>query len=123
VVQDPAFDSFAGTDIALLFPFAPSEEASECESLFEEAPPPYPRAKRVLSIEEMFTPSSPAYSTQSDTGMEDILALENPWLSSPSGYESVRTPSDYASNPRDPLEYQGFEGIYRFIEELDSVRR
>ena len=31
VIQDTAFDAFAGTDIALLFPFAPSEEASEAE--------------------------------------------------------------------------------------------
>ena len=70
----------------------------------------------------MFTPSTPAYSTQSDTGLEDILE-ENEWVSSPSGYQSVRSGSDYGSNKHDPLEYQGFEGIYRFIEELDSVRR
>ena len=122
VVQDLAFDSFAGTEIALLFPFAPSEEASACESLFEEPPPKHFTNRKVISIEEMFTPSSPAYSTQSDTGVEDVVA-ENPWLSSPSGYESVRSGSDWGPNKHDPLEYQGFEGIYRFIEELDSVRR
>lgn len=121
VIQDEAFDSFAGTEIALLFPFAPSKEDSECEDLFEKpATKRFPK-KEVISIEDMFTPSSPAYSTQSDTGLEDVLEV-NPWLSSP-GYESVRSGSDYGSNKHDPLEYQGFEGIYRFIEELDAVRR
>ena len=124
VIQDPAFDSFAGTEIALLFPFAPSNEVSEAdgESLFEVSPPGYYTERRVISIGDMLTPSSPAYSTQSDSGAEDVLA-ENPWLSSPSGYESVRSGSDLSASKHDPLEYQGFEGIYRFIEELDSVRR
>ena len=133
VIQDEAFNAFAGTEIALLFPFAPSEQVSECgESLFESSPPPPPRkrlaAREVISLEEMFTASSPAYSTQSDSGLEDILEAEeyNPWLSSsPSGYESVRSGSDASPLPskHDPLEYQGFEGIYRFIEELDAVTR
>ena len=123
VIQDPEFDSFAGTEIALLFPFAPSKDGSECASLYEEPPPKRSPDPRVISIEDMFTPSSPAYSTQSDSGLEDIIE-ENPWLSSsPSGFESVRSGSDYESHHNDPLEYQGFEGIYRFIEELDSVKR
>lgn len=122
VIQDPDFDTFAGTEIALLFPFAPSKEVSEAESLFEY-PAKKPPTKQVISLDDMFTPSSPAYSTQSDSGLEDVLA-ENPWLSSPSGYGSEQSPSSYGgSNRHDPLEYQGFEGIYRFIEELDSVRR
>ena len=122
VIQDHDFDAFAGTEIALLFPFAPSEEASEVESLFEE--PMYDSwpKKKILSIGDMFTPSSPAYSTQSESGMEEVY-LEDPLSPSPSGYESVRTSSSYGSNKHNPLEYQGFEGIYRFIEELDSVRR
>lgn len=121
VVQDANFDAFAGTEIALLFPFAPSAEVSEAESLFEQPVKDWPK-KHLISIEDMFTPSSPAYSTQSDSGLEDVIA-ENPWLSSSSGYASVRSPSSPGSNKHDPLEYQGFEGIYRFIEELDSVRR
>ena len=122
VIQDPLFDSFAGTEIALLFPFAPSEDASEGESLFEEATTKHPWNKHVISIEDMLTPESPAYSTQSDSGLEDFLA-EEARPSSPSGYESVPSGSEYESSNHDPLEYQGFEGIYRFIEELDSARR
>jgi hypothetical protein len=138
IVQDANFDAFAGTEIALLFPFAPSKEASveDIESLFETAAPYYvqdkkplfPSAERqVISLEDMLTPSSPAYSTQSDSGMEDILLVEgNPWqqLSSPSGFESVRSGSGseiYGTSRYDPLEYQGFEGIYRFIGELDAA--
>lgn len=123
VIQDPEFDSFAGTEIALLFPFAPSENVSECASLYEEPPPKRLPSRRVISIEDMFTPSSPAYSTQSDSGLEDMIE-EDAWMSSsPSGFESVRSGSDCESYHNDPLEYQGFGGIYRFIEELDSVRR
>lgn len=121
VVEDEAFDSFVGTDIALLFPFAPSRDLSDSESLFDEVVP-----RKAIDYQDMFTPSSPAYSTQSDTGMEDVedvLLVDNPWLSSPSGYESARSSSEYGSNKHDPLEYQGFEGIYKFIEELDAVRK
>lgn len=121
VIQDQDFDAFSGTEIALLFPFAPSKDVSEVESLFEEPAQAWPK-KRLFSIEDMLTPSSPAYSTQSDSGLEDVLA-ENPWLSSPSDYESVRSPSSFGSNKQDPLEYHGDAGIYRFIAELDSVRR
>ncbi|KAF2486952.1 hypothetical protein BDY17DRAFT_292403 [Neohortaea acidophila] len=121
VVEDEAFDSFVGTDIALLFPFAPSQDVSDCESLFDEVLP-----RKAIDYQDMFIPSSPAYSTQSDTGMEDVedvLLVDNPWLSSPSGYESARSSSEYGSNKHDPLEYQGFDGIYKFIEELDAVRK
>ena len=125
VIQDDAFDTFAGTEIALLFPFAPSKEPSDCESMFEEAPPKYlPRDGPLICLEDMLASSeSGKYSTQSDHGFEDVLAEENPWLSSPSGYESVRSGSEYRSEKHSPLEYQGFEGIYRFIEQCDSARR
>lgn len=132
VVQDRSFDAFAGTEIALLFPFAPSKEASEeddcCESFFDD---PAITKRRPIDVQSMFTPSETrAYSTQSAqsdmSDLEDDMLAENPWLSSPSGYESVRSGSGYVSagsKSDSPLEYQGFEGIYRFIEELDSVRR
>ncbi|EMD01189.1 hypothetical protein BAUCODRAFT_62015 [Baudoinia panamericana UAMH 10762] len=102
VHQDAAFDAFTGTEIALLFPFAPSQAASNTDT--------------------------PAYSTQSarsDSDLEDAV-LMNPRLSTSSEYESVRSGTDssgYASDRHSPLEYQGFEGIYRFIEELDAVRK
>lgn len=128
VAQDESFDAFAGTEIALLFPFAPSEASEDTKSMFEQSAAMLPSKYHPIDVQSMFTPSeAPAYSTQSaqsDSDFEDVLA-ENPWLSSPSGYESVRSGSgsEYGSDKHSPLEYQGFEGIYRFIEELDSVKR
>jgi len=126
VTQDEAFDAFAGTEIALLFPFAPSENASECESLFEYEPAPHKHSP-FIHLEDMLTPSesAEAYSVHSDSGLEDVLA-EDPWLSDPSGFESIRSGSDSQSDlgkGNNPLEYQGLEGIYRFLEQCDAVRR
>nr|POE47761.1 hypothetical protein CFP56_01092 [Quercus suber] len=129
VVQDESFDAFVGTDMALLFPFAPSDQASEDSASFLYDEPASRkhgnRSNIALKVcQSMLTPSSPAYSTQSapsaESEYEDILL---PSTSSPSGYETVRSGSPPPSSTHDPLEYQGFEGIYRFIEELDSVRR
>lgn len=125
VHQDPSFDVFAGTEIALLFPFAPCRDPS---SMSEEScgadlyDYPLKADRHVIGIDDMLSGSA-AYSTQSDTGFEDIAGeeLSTPWLTS-SEYQSVHSGS-LGSNKHDPLEYQGFEGIYRFIEELDSVRR
>ena len=122
VVQDAAFDAFAGTEIALLFPFAPSREESEdCTSWYE----PANAKKQPIDVRSMFS-SSQAYSTQSaqsDSDPEDLMAL-NPWALGEE-YESVRSGgSGYESQEaQSPLEYQGFEGIYRFLEELDAAGR
>jgi len=131
VTQDPAFDAFAGTEIALLFPFAPSNEASHAgtySDIFEE-PPPYSKYQPIDVRSLLTSSASPAYSTLSArsefSDMVDMLA-DDACLSSLSGYQSVRSPnrsSEYESDTHNPLEYQGFEGIYRFIEELDAVRR
>lgn len=135
VIQDESFDSFAGTEIAMLFPFAPSDASVESDSgeefFFEDKKPVMAPQRHVISLDDMLTPSysnsEDAYSTQSDTGFVDVLAEENhnPWMSSDSeqdgSYQSVHSHSYGSKN--DPLEYQGFEGIYRFIEELDAVRR
>ena len=87
-------------------------------ALFEDAP-----ASPIVAV-------SPDFSTLSDSGMEmdEFEEEENPWLSSPSGYESLHSSelddsgrcyekSSHAS----PLEYSGIEGIYRFISEIDTA--
>ena len=125
VLQDELFDTYAGTEIALLFPFAPSAEASDQDtgSLFYTQPQ---LDKQVWQD---------AYSTQSEQSFEQISAPPdvNPWLSSdddsPEGYESMKTRSKLSSKrgtsvmEDGPLEYQDFEGIYRFIELCDNARR
>lgn len=128
VVQDDAFDAFAGTEIAMLFPFAPSEasEADGGEFFIENAKSVLAPQRHVISLDDMLTPSDiyEAYSTRSESGFVDILAEEAEQDQSPShgSYQSVHSGS-CCSEKHSPLEYQGFEGIYRFIEELDAVRR
>jgi hypothetical protein len=125
--QDAEFDAFVGTDIALLFPFAPSRTPSEC-SFYTK-----PVADRQYPIDwrNMMTPSvtssdaSDLYSTRSDTGLDftDIEG-ENPWAtasaSSPSGYESLHMSEAEDMDHYTPLEYQGIEGIYRFMEHCET---
>ena len=134
--QDEDFDAFAGTEIALLFPFAPSGAVSEC-SLYDEPP------MRSRETSDFWLPDSPrwqdrpVYSDESDSGLElqsyDIsqMTISNPWISSPSvaqdsGSELQDLPPSYEeslASHSSPLEYQGFEGIYRFIEHLDAADR
>ncbi|KAF2842500.1 hypothetical protein M501DRAFT_1013840 [Patellaria atrata CBS 101060] len=137
VIQDEDFDAFAGTEIALLFPFAPSKTASECDFLER------PVVDRIMYQDPidwryMLTPnddlSCEQYSTRSDTGLDfDCFEggeVHEPYTSSPSGYESFHSSElEDASVMRErpeydsPLEYQEFEGIYRFIEQCDSAKR
>lgn len=131
VIQDEAFDAFAGTEIAMLFPFAPSDASESDGAEFYCEPVKMPQ-RHVISLDDMLTPShtasQDAYSTRSESGYVDILAEQaeqnhNPWMSSTGSYQSVHSGSyGSAADKNSPLEYQGFEGIYRFIEELDAVR-
>lgn len=110
VKEDPEFDAAAGVPVALRFPFAPDDNK---------------------------TPTSPGGSARSLTGHEydDISSLEddsfvheafagveenNPWLSEPDGYESMSPP--ISSGEHCSTEFDGVEGIYRFIEECDRGR-
>lgn len=122
VVQDEDFDAFTGTEMALLFPFAPSSSQSEASDLFDATP-----AKQTVEIDwrNMLSPSEK--SVRSSVSELDLEEEDNPWAfdadhSSPSGYESLHYESSDSAK-HDPLEYQGFEGIYRFIEQCDAARR
>jgi hypothetical protein len=100
IYQDEGFDSLSGTKMALLFPFAPTTE---------------------------HTFSCTGGSLHSQSGhyfeeMEDFL--DNPWMDgyeSASGGESasLTKPSEYPHS----LDYEGLEGIYRFLEQCDNARR
>jgi hypothetical protein len=143
VRQDEGFDEKTGTEIALLFPFAPSESPSVVISKTEVRARPHKRAKREhVDWLEMLSPAvtnSPGYSnrsaTSNDLECEEIVG--NPWISSPSGYSSLHSselqddhvatycePKYRNPQPTDPATgYEGLEGIYRFIEECDTARR
>jgi hypothetical protein len=108
--QDLDFEASVGGQMALMFPFAPTSE---------------------------HTLSSPGGSLRSQTGHDFEEVEENPWLSSPDGYESMEEPSEtesvyftkpsrYQSSPsgqQESSDYEGVEGIYRFIEQCDNARR
>jgi hypothetical protein len=120
VKQDEEFDSFVGTEIALLFPFAPSRTPSEC-SFYEKSV----SGRQVpIDWQNMLAQTSDQLSTQSEDGFDFEDLAENPWISSPSGYESVRDCDlEELSDVHSPLEYQGIEGIYRFMEHCESTHR
>jgi hypothetical protein len=155
--QDVEFDAFAGTDIALMFPFAPSKSGSEFsfyakplelrkDYRFEPEAPPSPILGN-LETPDFSSASDDGFELFDDLRMEDInpylSSLQeqadlpstvdlhedgNPYLSSPSGYETLRSSEVFDSgHPRAdhgmPLEYQSFDGIYRFIELCDNARR
>jgi len=107
VNQDPEFDADDGFPVALKFPFAPEE--SSCQKT-------------------MTSPggSMRSHASGSSSEFEDAFIdeyEENPWLSpSPEGYESMSPPVP-ASSCRGPRsEYEGLEGIYRFLEECDRAQ-
>jgi hypothetical protein len=130
VHQDEDFDSFVGTDIALLFPFAPSQTPSEC-SFFDKPVKGRQHVQPVIEWQTMLSPpavSSEAYSICSDHSFDELADLAdepNPWLSlsSPSGYESLHTSEADDMDMHTPLEYQGIEGMYKFIAQCESSTR
>lgn len=129
--QDEDFDAFVGTEIALLFPFAPTESISPASlygmTLYEK--------NDSLQDEDMSSipDTSPITLSNTSFGDDELDEVSDPWVSSPSGYETVpshdfgdiqsRGQRTYPTDHRSPLEYQDFEGIYRFIEMCDNARR
>ncbi|KAK3984373.1 hypothetical protein QBC44DRAFT_337153 [Cladorrhinum sp. PSN332] len=105
--QDPDFELSAGAPVALRFPFAPQS----CVN----------------------TISSPggslrSHDSQSSTAEEDFFLdefEENPWnmssLDLEEGYESMspQAPSVTGSGGYSSQDFEGLEGIYRFIDECD----
>lgn len=130
VHQDEDFDSFVGTEIALLFPFAPSQTPSECD-FFDRPVADRQHVQPVIDWQHMLSPSalgSDADSTHSEHSwdeLDDFAEERNPWLSSssPSGYESLHTSEADELDMHTPLEYQGVEGMYRFMAQCESSVR
>ncbi|KAI8281031.1 hypothetical protein K4K60_004452 [Colletotrichum sp. SAR11_57] len=99
VGQDADFDVETGVPMALRFPFAP-----DCED-----------AK---------TLTSPGGSLRSLSGLDVDLEEafiemeEGPWMSDPEGYGSMSSTPKTSEHD----EYDGLEGIYRFLEECDRAK-
>ncbi|KAL2110627.1 hypothetical protein VUR80DRAFT_931 [Thermomyces stellatus] len=93
--EDPEFGAAMGVPVALKFPFAPESEVALTAT----------------------SPSRSSQSMDSDNVREAFIELEeNPWFSDPEGYETMSLESSSGDPPQD---YEGLEGIYRFLQECD----
>lgn len=117
ISQDDDFDSYVGTDIALLFPFAPTRTPSE-SSFYEKSVSgrQFPIDWRPMMDSPVLSDSD-CYSTHSEDGLDyDEVLQDNPWMLSDEDYESLHTSDVDEFDMMSPLEFQGTEGIYRFVE-------
>lgn len=109
--QDAGFDSATGVPVALKFPFAPQSE--KCIS----SPG---GSVRSLDQSHEFDELS---SFSDDSFVHEAFApqiAENPWLSDPEGYGTM-SPS-LTSGEHCSGDFEGLEGIYRFLEECDRAQ-
>lgn len=143
--EDEAWDQDRDVEMALLFPFAPTENfaGGEAPEYFEREPAVAEQMdwRHMMSLREDLASNSDRLS--SDNTFELLVGEKSPRISkqtkSPSGYESLRAsdfadddpyiPGDDMTSPRgrdkavDNNEYEGLQGIYRFIQECEDARR
>ena len=142
IVQDEDFELRTGADLALLFPFAPSvAPSSDTDCYFEKPSKSHYAATEELDWHAMLTPeSSPISRNSRDSGNaisfdDSELFGENPWTSPKSAYSSINiselgdraffpdVSSASSGQPGGTLEYDGAQGIYRFLAEIDQAQR
>jgi hypothetical protein len=107
--QDAGFDMDAGTSVALKFPFAPDSDRTITS--------PAGSARSVQGRDFDQVSSLGSDSFVQDAFMEDMA--NNPWMSDAGGYESTSVPTQSRDGSED---YEGLEGIYRFLEECDRAK-
>ncbi|KAI0154801.1 hypothetical protein GGR57DRAFT_465068 [Xylariaceae sp. FL1272] len=109
VREDPNFDMEVGAPIALKFPYAPEAPVSGTS---RELTSP----GGSLRSEDSFPAEHELFE-----GFSEIDG--NPWLSSPDleGYETMSPPS-VTSGEHCSDEFEGLEGVYRFLEECDRAK-
>ncbi|KAF7548458.1 hypothetical protein G7046_g8665 [Stylonectria norvegica] len=108
VGQDPGFDATIGVPVALKFPFAPDTTKSLLST-----------GDSVRSLDD-YEFHETASSMDDDEFVREAFMDEmadNPWLVDPEGYETM-SPA-LSSGEHCSEEFEGLEGIYRFIEECD----
>lgn len=109
--QDPDFDRAAGVPVALKFPFAPDSERAV------SSPGGSARSLTGYELDEMES------LLDDDSFVREAFACEvadNPWLSDPEGYESMSPPISSGEHCSD--EFEGLEGIYRFLAECEQAK-
>ncbi|PGH15595.1 hypothetical protein AJ79_02377 [Helicocarpus griseus UAMH5409] len=132
--QDEDFEERNGTEMALLFPFAPShvDSGSESFSIAGQGQ----KSPDMLNWRHMMSSEEPSKISPCTAGHDFHLVgsnEHNPWAYSPSssGYSNMSISElgdrDFFPDlpeitaPRSP--YSGFEGICQFIEECDRAKR
>lgn len=117
VEEDEDFATYAGTEIALLFPSAPLEKFSA--EPYEAIPPSF--EIEPIDWQGMLSPiETIAYSTRSVQDIDDHS--EDTFIMSASDSLSLSQRCAEECSIHTPREYEGIEGIYRFIEQCDNVR-
>lgn len=114
IKQDPDFDSSYGVPMMLQFPYAP-DAVEDAETYTSPGGSLRSHRSELSSLEE-------------DDALFDEIMEDNPWMSTPSheidvedGYESM-SPPVVSSGEHVSEDFEGLEGIYRFIEECDQLR-
>ncbi|EER30054.1 hypothetical protein D8B26_007340 [Coccidioides posadasii str. Silveira] len=130
--QDPDFEAHNGTEMALLFPFAPSHQDSEADLFYFDDPPLITPDK--VDWRQMMVSDPTRHSTGANwRDYQYVSSVEkNPWARSHSEYSSVNI-SDLGdraffgdipeATAHSVSDCGGFEGIYKFLEECDRARR
>lgn len=143
IKEDEAWEQDKEVEMALLFPLAPGSSGAS-EMWDEKGCDYFVQAPEQLEWRHMMSSREPLISTdelQSNVGNGSIIShkiLQKPFnhtSNSPSGYESLRD-SDFAED--DPYvceelqaraigggshDYDGLEGIYRFLNECQDTRK
>ncbi|KAI4869243.1 hypothetical protein F4820DRAFT_407653 [Hypoxylon rubiginosum] len=114
VAEDPDFEAETGVRMALKFPFAPgAENGSAARTTTSPGGSLRSQDSFFATGEELF---------YYEDGLSE--AEDNPWLSLPEeteeGYESMSPP--ISSGEHCSEDFEGLEGVYRFLEECDRAR-
>lgn len=109
ISQDPEFDNASGVPVALKFPFAPDGDKTVT------SPGGSLRSQTGHEYDELSSLDDDSFVREA---FETEMA-ENPWISDPEGYESM---SPVSSGEHASDDFEGLEGIYRFLEECDRAQ-
>jgi len=110
VGQDPNFDAEVGVPMALKFPFAPDTTKS--------AVSPTLSVRSVEGYDFEHVSSLDDDDFVREAFMDEMA--DNPWLTETEGYETMSPPASSMAGPSE--DYEGLEGVYRFLEECDRAK-
>ncbi|KAI1193001.1 hypothetical protein F5X97DRAFT_315571 [Nemania serpens] len=115
VHEDANFDADMGVQMALKFPYASDTTRAPRAPSGRAAVAPVPLSGSLWSEE--------SFPAEDELFREFEEIDDNPWLSAsdPEGYETMSPPFCEGENCSE--DYEGLEGVYRFLEECDRAQR